>query len=398
MEEDEVKAKLPEVYQSVIKCEEDVDWAQIKEDLEDLNWLDLDNQLAYDLIVSVWKVADRWSVSVLQSTPRFRIFKITKVKLPITNFVYNIQNTSEIQQICRESKVKIEQMVFFSCAKSMLYQAAEEELYNVALRVYDIFIEFKNNLSAFFIHFDKQLKMELNTTIGRLLDEIFYNKVVLGLRPKLIEDLSTKKIITELEKSGPMAQDIETNADLRNIITQAPTIVTYNSNFSYSANSTNSMYLRENIYRGEVEGSKRNGYGKITYFGGDSYEGYWDNDRPHGEGLYVWKVGGKYLGNFKNGVITGIGKRIYPSGNWYSGEFLNGKKHGKGEMMYKNGDIYEGEWEEDYLHGHGKYTWNTGDYFVGKFIKDLREGLGILTTIDGKIIEGEWKDNTLIGN
>lgn len=53
MDEDDVKLKLPEVYQSIIKSEEDVDWLQIKEDLEDLFWLDFENQPSNDVIISV---------------------------------------------------------------------------------------------------------------------------------------------------------------------------------------------------------------------------------------------------------------------------------------------------------------------------------------------------------
>ena len=396
MEEDLIKNKLPEIYHSIIRLEEDVDWVQIKEDLEELNWLDFDTQLSYDLIISVWKVADRWGVSVLQQASRFKILKVSKVKLPITNFVYNIQDSQEIKMICKESRGKVEEMNFFSCAKNMLYAASEESLPNLVLRIYDIYNEFKQTISQFFIHFDKQLKMEVNTTIAKLLDEVFYNKVLSGFKTRLINEQSTKKIITEFSSTVPSYQDAGTSAG------DSPTVITYSyaPSAGYSTNfNDHSVYLRENLYRGELnEENKREGYGKVTFFGGDTYEGYWENDRLNGEGLYIWKIGGKYLGTFSKGSISGIGKRIYPSGNWYCGEFVNGKKCGKGEMMFKNGDKYEGTWEDDFMHGQGMYTWNTGDVFIGKFVKDVREGKGALTTVDGRIIEGDWKDNQLISS
>ena len=400
MEEDDVKSKLPEIYTSIIKFEEEIDWAKVKEDLEDLNWLDFESQISIDMVVSVWKVADRWGVSLLQSVPRFKILKVTKVKLPITNFVYNIRNDQEIRQICRESRGKIEEMLFFSCAKSMLYATSEEMLPNLALRIYEIYQEFKGVLSAFFIHLDKQLKIEINISISKLLDDIFYQKVVIGMRTKLNSDPSTQKIIAELEKEGVISHEIGiSTADLA-----SGTATSYSSDnnvyaLPYYGNSSNSVYLRENLYRGQLNADgKREGYGKITYFGGDSYEGCWENDKPHGEGLYSWKIGGKYLGNFVRGALSGKGQRVYTSGNWYVGDFLNGKKHGQGEMKYKNGDHYEGNWEEDYIQGNGRYTWNTGDVYEGRFVKDIREGTGVLTLCNGAIIEGLWRDNTLIDN
>lgn len=409
MEEDIVKTKLPEVYQSIIKTEEDFDWEQLKEDFEELNWLEFENLQASDTIISVWKVADKYGVSVLQSTPRFKIFKLSKVKMIITNYMFNIADSSEVSLICKESRGKIEDMLFFSCAKGMMFQSSEECLPNLALRIYDIYNEFKTMISQFFIHFDKLLKSHINMTISLLLDEIFYNKVFKEFRGKLINEEMTKKMITDLggkvksyEIGTSYTDDFVNykNANSVGVGSSAYDVVgNAGSTGKGYGSSGYSAYLSQNLYVGEMnEENKRHGYGKITYFGGDTYEGYWDNDKPHGQGLYTWKIGGRYLGSFVKGNISGQGQRIYPSGNFYTGEFLNNKKHGKGEIIYKNGDTYEGTWEDDYMSGHGKYSWTTGDYFVGIFIKDIREGKGVLTTVNGEIIEGTWKDNYYIGN
>lgn len=411
MEEDVVKTKVPEIYQSIIKTEEDVDWEQIKEDLEELNWLFFDDLQASETIISVWKVADKYGVSVLQGTPRFKLFKIQKVKLIITNYVYNIEDSSDISLICKESRGKIEEMLFFSCARGMMYMSSEESLPNLTLRIFDIFTEFKTMISHFFIHFDKQLKYQINTTIGALLDEIFYIKVLKEFKEKLNDNENTKKIISDLGSKVTERQNYETPNNVyasqatesagTNWKTGTGNTVSSGTGTGYNYYFTNehTVYLRENLYTGELsDENKRHGYGKITFFGGDTYEGFWENDRPHGEGLYIWKIGGKYLGEFTKGNISGVGKRVYPSGNYYVGEFLNGKKHGKGEMNFKNGDVYEGSWEDDYMSGDGKFSWSTGDFFVGKFIKDMREGRGVLTMINGDIVEGSWKDNQFISN
>ena len=53
MEEDDVKSKLPEIYTSIIKFDEEIDWAKVKEDLEDLNWLDFESQISIDMALTL---------------------------------------------------------------------------------------------------------------------------------------------------------------------------------------------------------------------------------------------------------------------------------------------------------------------------------------------------------
>ena len=49
-----------------------------------------------------------------------------------------------------------------------------------------------------------------------------------------------------------------------------------------------------------------------------------------GIGLFVWKDGSKYYGNYKNNVKEGKGKFVWPDGKCFEGNFLNGQPHGKG--------------------------------------------------------------------
>jgi 1-phosphatidylinositol-4-phosphate 5-kinase len=37
----------------------------------------------------------------------------------------------------------------------------------------------------------------------------------------------------------------------------------------------------------------------------DVYEGFWENDAPHGKGVYTWKYGGSYIGDFVGGKMEG---------------------------------------------------------------------------------------------
>ncbi len=73
-------------------------------------------------------------------------------------------------------------------------------------------------------------------------------------------------------------------------------------------------------------------------------------------GLFVWKDGNKYLGNYKNNIKEGKGKFIWNNGKSFEGNFLNGKPHGKGlitltdenktiisstEVEYDNGNLIQ---------------------------------------------------------
>lgn len=50
---------------------------------------------------------------------------------------------------------------------------------------------------------------------------------------------------------------------------------------------------------------------------GDSYVGEYKFGKPDGTGVYSWHQGGKYEGDFKNGIRSGYGKLSEKNGNTY---------------------------------------------------------------------------------
>ena len=42
----------------------------------------------------------------------------------------------------------------------------------------------------------------------------------------------------------------------------------------------------------------RHGKGKWQMINADSYDGEYMNDKKNGKGIYIWKNGVKYIGNF----------------------------------------------------------------------------------------------------
>lgn len=87
-------------------------------------------------------------------------------------------------------------------------------------------------------------------------------------------------------------------------------------------------------------GCKEKGF--YTWTTGETYDGEWNcAGSKHGKGIYKFKSGIVYEGEFFNDVMT-KGKMTYPSGNVYEGELLEGKRHGTGKYTLTDGTVYEG--------------------------------------------------------
>ena len=72
-------------------------------------------------------------------------------------------------------------------------------------------------------------------------------------------------------------------------------------------------------------GYKDNCKGIITYNSGDTYEGFFKNNKRHGKGSYTWKNGVKYVGQWKNDKQNGQGTKTYKNGKIEKGIWENGK-------------------------------------------------------------------------
>ena len=106
-------------------------------------------------------------------------------------------------------------------------------------------------------------------------------------------------------------------------------------------------------YEGEWRMNNRHGYGRQIFEDGDYYEGAWSNDKASGEGLYV-------------GV----------DGTVYNGGFLDNLQHGFGEERREDGTLYVGEWKFSHKEGDGKLVWSNGCSYTGKFKKGQIDGEG----------------------
>jgi hypothetical protein len=90
-------------------------------------------------------------------------------------------------------------------------------------------------------------------------------------------------------------------------------------------------------YEGACEGGKANGQGKAT--GIDSYEGWFVNGYPEGKGMYTWKDGHYYVGQFKKGKLNGMGDMYFESAGG-NDSIITG---------YWEKDKYKGLYEKPYI-------------------------------------------------
>lgn len=66
-----------------------------------------------------------------------------------------------------------------------------------------------------------------------------------------------------------------------------------------------------------------------------------------GEGVYTWKDGRRYQGQYMQNKKNGYGIYIYSDGSRFEGEWLNGQQEGVGFMIDKTGKSKrKGEWKE----------------------------------------------------
>jgi preprotein translocase subunit SecB len=119
------------------------------------------------------------------------------------------------------------------------------------------------------------------------------------------------------------------------------------------------------------------------------------DSKRSGFGTHVYADGSKYEGEFKDGMHNGVG--IFTSdGSTYEGEFKDDQFNGRGTMTHPNGNKYIGEFKDGFRDGKGTLNFANGDKYIGEFKDGMRNGLGTLTVSDGSRVFAEWKDDEVL--
>lgn len=108
-------------------------------------------------------------------------------------------------------------------------------------------------------------------------------------------------------------------------------------------------------------------YGVIQYDNGEKYEGQLERGLKQGQGIYTWR-----------------------DGTIYKGQWSKDLEHGYGEKMFANGDTYRGGWENGIFAGQGVYRWADGASYEGQWQDGFEHGSGIKTDVGGIKKEGFW--------
>ncbi len=69
---------------------------------------------------------------------------------------------------------------------------------------------------------------------------------------------------------------------------------------------------------------------------------------------------------------------------------------GKGLFTWKSGKTYEGDWVDNRMNGKGIMKWPDGRVYNGEFVNDLRSGKGYIITLNGKKLWGIFKEGKMI--
>lgn len=154
-------------------------------------------------------------------------------------------------------------------------------------------------------------------------------------------------------------------------------------------------------YEGETKNGKPRGNGTMYYVSGGKYMGQWVDGLRHGHGVQTYgqaSSGDHYDGSWKNDTKSGYGIYVWKDGARYEGEISNGLRHGYGLYKFskydkQKRDFYQGEWKDGVKSGLGKTYWKDGSAYVGQFDNGERHGVGKMTyakSDDRESFDGIW--------
>ncbi len=211
-----------------------------------------------------------------------------------------------------------------------------------------------------------------------------------------------------------------------------------------------SQYSNGDVYEGEFNNGKLNGYGVHRTASGNIYSGMFKDGNWHGQGSLHSADGVSFIGEYKNGIRNGFGIEVQIDGSlsmgiWKSFKLIRSIESTteKAETFVSNlnnpnnlpscpksnisksldvgvggktekwnncwgilkielnkdaqSEIGEGEWRNGLLDGLGSYTYSSGDKYIGFYKGGRKHGHGIYIFEGGESYVGEMKFNNRHG-
>ncbi|MGE6993375.1 C13 family peptidase [Pseudomonas sp. NPDC047961] len=149
-------------------------------------------------------------------------------------------------------------------------------------------------------------------------------------------------------------------------------------------------------YRGEFIDGLLQGEGRIDYPNGSHYLGSFKDGQWHGQGVWQGANGDRYEGSFKQGLFNGQGRFSYATGGVYEGHFEQGSLNGTGRYS-EPGLSYEGGFKDGLYHGTGKLQEAEGISYEGEFGEGQPDGEGTRSDTSG-VFSGTFTDGRLSGD
>jgi len=101
----------------------------------------------------------------------------------------------------------------------------------------------------------------------------------------------------------------------------------------------------------------------LCYLNSEQYKRSLKEDRKHGQDIYHFINGNKYINEWNNDKMNRQGCFLWFCGNWYDGYYQDAEMHGLGIFHLFNGHKYVDEWTTNMRNGHGIYSWPHGNYY-----------------------------------
>jgi len=145
-----------------------------------------------------------------------------------------------------------------------------------------------------------------------------------------------------------------------------------------------------------IQGNCQNGYGVFTFKSGAKYKGDFKNGVIDGKGILYFSNGDKYIGQWKKHYREGRGRFVFANGDEYVGSFKANQFQEDGTLTLSNGDKYRGQWEDNQPNGKGIMQYADGGTYEGLWKNGRRHGEGFFENNAGQIQEGTWSEDAFM--
>lgn len=145
---------------------------------------------------------------------------------------------------------------------------------------------------------------------------------------------------------------------------------------------------------GCVSGNCENGYGVYIWKSGTIYAGNWVKGKKHYFGVQIWPSGTAFMGIYKDDERQNRGWFFQADGErQYLSEKILFKEQGcvsgnceagYGVHISENGSVYAGFWRDGQKNYFGTQLWSRGSGFWGVFKDNERQKRGLYTWPDGE--------------